>query len=58
MINTKVRLEVSQVVSQIENLAVRVRTALDSGVEIKGEEIMGAANALVSQALTFTFSVG
>lgn len=53
MINSRVRSEVKKVVSQIETLASRVRTALDAGADV-----MASANELVANTVTLTFSVG
>lgn len=53
MINSKVRLEVSDLVSNIEALAVNFRTALANG-----NDVIQTANELVAKTMTLTFSVG
>ncbi len=53
MINSKVRSEVGKLVTQIESLAVRFRTALDNNADV-----IQTANELVANTMTLTFSVG
>lgn len=53
MINSKVRSEVSNLVSKIEVLAARFRTALTSDADV-----IQTANELVANTMTLTFSVG